>query len=621
MKQKVFVNVFFLCGIVFQGAGFGEINTEGNKGLVRTISAKTLGTVTMNVGLGLNYAQDNNYLQNVKINSIAKENATTRNLSSNVFLALGLTSFMDIAASLPIFYDKTDIGTGESDGGIGDLALSWKMVYPLPSKPRVFYQSYYLGGTIPTGNKKSGILPRYTDYLDVSTDNLGRFYTNDCFTFKPMMVWTFDIGSKVKQFQYEIHINMGGIFSFDSDRNNMVLCNIGMDYSPIEILTIFVDFAGQSRWQNFSKGWILGSDPLMLSPGVRINTPFGLYVLLSGDFCLWSNHGKQHWKPNHSPVSTWEYDTKNGPQNGVQFSIGWVGALMPKDDDDNDGIKNEMDRCPKDAEDKDGFQDEDGCPDIDNDKDGILDSLDKCPNDAEDKDGFEDKDGCPDFDNDKDKIPDLQDQCPNVPEDLDGFEDRDGCPDTDNDKDGILDSLDKCPNEPEDIDGFEDNDGCPDKDNDKDNIPDIKDKCPNEPETFNGYLDEDGCPDTKPEKPVEKDSNMPKFQILDGVQFLSGSAQLNQISYMYIDQVLNEMKQYPTIEIEIRGHTDSQGKFETNLTLSQARADAVRLYLINRGVDAGRIKAVGFGSSKPIADNRTAKGRQQNRRIEVVRLK
>lgn len=65
-------------------------------------------------------------------------------------------------------------------------------------------------------------------------------------------------------------------------------------------------------------------------------------------------------------------------------------------DNDKDGIKNKVDRCPDDAEDKDGFMDEDGCPDTDNDADGIVDSLDQCPNQAETANEFQDEDGCPD---------------------------------------------------------------------------------------------------------------------------------------------------------------------------------------------------------------------------------
>jgi hypothetical protein len=200
--------------------------------------------------------------------------------------------------------------------------------------------------------------------------------------------------------------------------------------------------------------------------------------------------------------------------------------VCAQQDNDQDGIANEWDKCPFSAEDKDGFQDSDGCPDLDNDGDRIPDDQDRCPNLAEDRDGIEDSDGCPDPDNDGDGIPDSLDACPDQREDFDQFEDHDGCPDIDNDKDGIRDiedvcpnepgkgypgearrgcpelddqdgipyELDACPSEPEDYDGFEDHDGCPDPDNDGDGIPDSLDKCPNEPEIMDGISDTDGCP-------------------------------------------------------------------------------------------------------------------------------
>ncbi|MBD3241121.1 MAG: OmpA family protein, partial [Chitinivibrionales bacterium] len=233
-----------------------------------------------------------------------------------------------------------------------------------------------------------------------------------------------------------------------------------------------------------------------------------------------------------------------------------------------------------------------------------------------DDDGFEDEDGCPDPDNDKDGIVDEKDKCPKDPEDFDGFEDKDGCPDPDNDKDGVPDSLDRCPNDPEDFDKFEDDDGCADIDNDKDGIPDLKDKCPNKPETFNEIDDSDGCPDVK-----KKESKMPKHQIMRGVEFKSGSPTMTVQSYRFLDPIIKEMMEYPDIEIEIRGHTDSVGKYDTNMKLSQMRAESVMQYFISKGIDPNRMRARGYGPSSPIADNRTAAGRRANRRIEIIRLK
>lgn len=608
--------IFGLMALISFGC-LAAINTEGHKGVVRTLSGKTYGRATMDIGVGINYAQDGEFIRDAVKDGDTTNSEYARIMNATLKLGLGTASFLDLAACLPIYYDKTGLGDVQKDGGIGDLSLSVKMLYPPPRKRRVFYQSYFLGFTIPTGGKDGGIFPRHSCYLADDDNMQGRFYTASTGTFKPMMVWTFDIGSAVKEFQFEIDVNLGGIFSFDANRRNLVVANIAMTYTPVDVLSIFVDFAGLSRWENFTKKFEIGSDPLMLSPGLRLNIPAGIYIQFAGDFTLLSREHQEDWSPDHAPLEGWDYKTYTAPKFGFQFTMGWNGYLTPQDDD-RDGVKNDIDRCPKDPEDIDRFEDSDGCPDVDNDRDGIDDVKDKCPNKAEDMDGFEDEDGCPDPDNDKDGILDLNDKCPNLAEDFDGIEDEDGCPDGDNDKDGVPDSVDKCINEPEDIDGFEDNDGCPDPDNDKDGIPDLKDKCPDKPETMNGIDDEDGCPDEK--KKAEK-SDMPKHQILEGVNFASGSSNLTYSSYRYLEPIIKEMQKFPDIEIEVRGHTDSVGKYQNNMRLSQRRADAVKKYLVQKGMESRRIRSVGFGPSSPIADNRTAAGRGKNRRIEIVRVK
>lgn len=263
----------------------------------------------------------------------------------------------------------------------------------------------------------------------------------------------------------------------------------------------------------------------------------------------------------------------------------------------------------------------------DTDGDGIFDKYDMDPLHAEDFDGFEDFDGAPDYDNDGDGIPDSLDQCPNEPEDFDNFQDEDGCPDMDNDGDGILDADDLAPNEKEDIDNFEDFDGKPDPDNDQDGIPDAVDKCPgtdktvaegiDTKETYNDYDDDDGCPDKKPEIAVDKGKSI----VLEGVYFATGSANLTNNSKAVLDKVVRTLKENQEIEVEIRGYTDNTGSYETNLALSQKRADAVKVYLMSNGIDASRIKAIGFGPENPIAPNTTREGRAKNRRIEFFRVK
>ena len=269
-------------------------------------------------------------------------------------------------------------------------------------------------------------------------------------------------------------------------------------------------------------------------------------------------------------------------------------------DTDGDGILDPEDACPAEPEDKDNFEDEDGCPDPDNDNDTILDVDDDCPLDPEDLDGFEDENGCPDPDNDQDEILDINDSCPNEPEDKDGFEDENGCPDPDNDKDGILDINDSCPMEPELMNGVEDEDGCPEKDTDKDGIIDPIDKCPTEPETYNGKDDEDGCPDGTASVVITET----EIKILQKVFFDTNKATIKKKSYKLLNTVATVLAQNPQVtKVRIEGHTDDMGKDAYNLDLSKRRAAAVREYLTERGVDAGRLTSEGYGEERPLCED------------------
>lgn len=285
-------------------------------------------------------------------------------------------------------------------------------------------------------------------------------------------------------------------------------------------------------------------------------------------------------------------------------------------DRDGDGYKDDVDKCPDDPEDFDEFDDEDGCPDPDNDQDGIPDVQDKCPNEP----GPRENDGCPMHkvhDRDGDGIPDNLDKCPDEPEDFDKFQDEDGCPDKDNDQDGILDKNDLCPNDPEDKDGFEDDDGCPDPDNDHDRILDANDKCPNEPETYNGFEDEDGCPD-KGLVIVQRG----KLEILDKIYFETDKDVIKEVSFPLIDAIAGTIKGHPEIAlIEIQGHADERGDDEHNLDLTDRRAHSVQRALEDRNVELGRLKARGYGETKPVCTQHNEDCWSKNRRVEFIILK
>lgn len=183
-------------------------------------------------------------------------------------------------------------------------------------------------------------------------------------------------------------------------------------------------------------------------------------------------------------------------------------------------------------------------------------------------------------------------------------------PNPDRDGDGLLDIDDQCPCDMEDVDGFEDEDGCPEPDNDRDRIVDVCDFCPNDPENYNGIEDLDGCPDMG--RVIISSS---RIQILERIYFLKNRAEIRPRSHPILDAVAAVMQAYPDIElVELQGHASTRERRPDRL--SQRRADAVRDALIQRGVEPQRLVARAYGTSRPIASNDTADGRERNRRAE-----
>jgi outer membrane protein OmpA-like peptidoglycan-associated protein len=187
----------------------------------------------------------------------------------------------------------------------------------------------------------------------------------------------------------------------------------------------------------------------------------------------------------------------------------------------------------------------------------------------------------------------------------------------DRDHDGVPDDEDKCPDLAEDIDHDRDTDGCPeeDLDSDRDGVPDKDDDCPEAKETINGHEDDDGCPDSGDPRVIYEDG---KFKILDAVHFEHGKAEIKPESHSLLDQVALTIKANPGTNVRVEGHTDDTGPRDVNMRLSKARAQAVRKYLVNKGVNPARLSAEGYGPDKPLEKGTSDADRTKNRRVEFV---
>ncbi|MBO0330803.1 OmpA family protein [[Muricauda] lutisoli] len=258
-------------------------------------------------------------------------------------------------------------------------------------------------------------------------------------------------------------------------------------------------------------------------------------------------------------------------------------------DTDGDGIYDKDDACPEVA----GLEAFNGCPDSDGD--GIEDAKDACPNEA----GSKEMNGCPDADGDG--VADKDDACPSTP----GLPALAGCPDADGD--GVADKDDECPNEA----GPAENDGCPWPDGDGDGVLDKDDQCPE----IAGTVANNGCPEVTEE--VQKQLNDYARTIL----FDTGKSSIKAESTSVMVDIIQILNEYPNAKFTVEGHTDSVGSESLNQRLSEERANSVRDFLIDKGIDADRLSAIGYGEAKPIATNNTRAGRAQNRRVEINLIK
>jgi len=390
----------------------------------------------------------------------------------------------------------------------------------------------------PVGNQPSNFGRFQTWNLDGSSLRLsaGRLLSSK-FIFES----TFSINSVVDQYplpnQKVSYAAIDGAFKYSFTHENVVdpFLQIGGGYTWVDQIgsgTINSGF-GTNLWLNNSMG-------------LQIQTSYKYGIM---------KYGVSHWQHSASVI----------------FKLG-------RKDSDNDGIVDEIDKCPNDF----GLIEFNGCPDTDND--GVIDSKDLCTTIA----GPAEMSGCPD--NDGDGTPDKYDSCPKVQ----GPISNNGCPLKDTDSDGIIDQQDKCPKTP----GVKENNGCPkvltqlEKETQQAKI-----------RTYNNGIKKEV---------LEKISKLTKRIIFKGK-----NAMYAPESKIVLEAIAAIMAPQLYLNFHITAHTDTTGSSETNLELTKARAENVRAYLTSKGVKT-LITIKGHGALSPVANNNTTEGRQLNNRIEIT---
>ena len=340
---------------------------------------------------------------------------------------------------------------------------------------------------------------------------------------------------------------------------------------------------------------------------------------------------------------------------GANLGLSLMLGSKPIADDDDDGVQNNRDRCPDTP--KGATVDGRGCP-SDEDGDGVPNGIDRCPGTG--AGATVDEQGCA-KDSDGDNIPDGIDKCPDTPAGV--LVDTNGCA-KDSDGDGIPDGLDRCSETPRGatVDAL----GCP-GDEDGDGVLDGLDRCPRTP--TGATVQPNGCvagqapgqpapgvsptpADTTPKRPrptvrnparaqqqppaqappgqappAQPPSAAPKPSAagtariaagpIPGVGFAPGTARLTQSSYVALDSIADILTADPSITVEVSAHTDNSISQAEAMRVTGLQADAVRDYLVTKGVPYQQVTSRGYGSTVPRTPDTSPNGRAANRRVEI----
>ena len=354
--------------------------------------------------------------------------------------------------------------------------------------------------------------------------------------------------------------------------------------------------------------------------GVRVGVAPDLFI--RGDAVLSRNRSEP------------EGERVNFTNFGVSVGLSYMLGSKPIPDSDGDGVLENRDRCPDTPS---GAQvDGTGCP-SDSDADGVPDGVDRCANTP--PGASVNASGCTQ-DSDGDNIADGLDRCPDTEAGV--LVDPNGCP-KDSDGDAIPDGLDRCSETPRGatVDAL----GCP-GDEDGDGVLDGLDRCPRTP--TGAAINSSGCPTNQgaapqPRAPTPSAAAPPPSRtppavaaptpqpagrapaargrlvagVLPGVGFVPGTARLRSESYIALDSIADILKADTTVRAEIGAHTDNSGVASQNQHLSNLQADAVRTYLVTKGVNFQQVQARGYGGSVPLTTDNTPRGRQANLRVEI----
>jgi len=410
----------------------------------------------------------------------------------------------------------------------------------------------------------------------------------------PKIIISSSIGSLTTQLN---SVSLGLEFPIFTIKKLSLKTRIGSNFQAFE--NTFTNVVGERYRREYSGLFGLQLD-------YRINKKWSIFINATGNKPFMTTLNDPDFYMSNKQTDNSKDLLVNGVI-GIAFSI----ERKKNKDSDQDGVKDELDKCPDTP--KGETVNQEGCSEsqLDDDSDGIVNMFDKCP--ATPKGEKVNANGCSDsqLDDDTDGVSNQKDKCPNTPK---GEKvNADGCSESqlDDDKDGVNNLIDICKNTQT---GQKVNaTGCAlnQLDIDMDGVFDDVDKCPEE----KGDKLNNGCP------VVSKKIENKVIEIANEVNFITNKADLTVPSKYKLNELLTILLENPDLKIIISGHTDDVGNAESNFVLSEKRANSVLNYLAEKGIAKNRMTALAFGEEQLKANEISEESRAKNRRVEIKILK
>lgn len=572
------------------------VSLEGGGGLLNMNSAKTIGNAHYAISLQyLGMQRDHPRLWNNTTYFEPTDYPTIFFLP----VVVGITDYLDLTGSINYYHDVRALNQqsnvfkylGDPESGFGSARAAAKVRFP-----RIFSDDVHLA-------LKAGAT---FDTSDINLTGMNYRWVRNATDVDISFLQTFDINPKLS-----LHFEEGYVISGDVWFDNQALFSAGIEYIPTDKWAFglelndrtFLYNSPMDAWREGPYTWYypsasvigdprelndeeidFGDDYIVITPSVRyrisntVTLNAGLLINVA--------------------------DEQIDPKETMQFNAGitFAGAFSFLMDTDKDGVKDNRDRemhTPL------GFPVDSYGVSLDSDGDGVPDGRDLEINTPQG--ATVDQNGVG-IDSDGDGVYDGLDREPNTPRGATVDQQGRGI---DSDGDGVYNGIDLEPatplNYPVDQWGVS-------LDSDGDGVPDGRDLEPNTPRGLE--VDEYGRAIRQEERTFLDEGVITVYK----VNFATGSSQIQPDSYDTLNTLADILVKYPTLNIQIEGHTDNTGSRTLNMRLSQSRAQAVLDYLLSVRPDLNRARftVVGYGPDRPVSTNGTQIGRQQNRRVEFV---